>query len=137
MDNIFLNRNVNVDGSYESSTESSDSDNDDSINQGNIFMNSITEKDYEKNRNKLFTKDIVKKRIVVDSHNYYQATGDFNTSNFDVLFDFVENSDNSSSSSLVTTNYDIYSNVIGFRLLKTTIRTPPYNINKTNKLVVS
>ena len=95
MDNIFLNRNVNVDGSYESSTESSDSDNDDSINQGNIFMNSITEKDYEKNRNKLFTKDIVKKRIVVDSHNYYQATGHFNTSNFDVLFDFVENSDNS------------------------------------------
>ena len=135
MDNIFLNRNVNVDGSYESSTESSDSDNDDSINQGNIFMNSITEKDYEKNRNKLFTKDIVKKRIVVDSHNYYQATGDFNTSNFDVLFDFVENSDNSSSSSLVTTNYDIYSNVIGFRLLKTTIRTPPYNINKTNNII--
>ena len=82
----------------------------------------------------LFTKDIIRKKIVVDSHNYFQADNNFNTSNFDVLFDF-EKKPGTDSSSLITTNYDIYHNVIGFRLLKTTIRPPPYNINKTNNVI--
>ena len=76
---------------------------------------------------------IVKKKIVVDSHNYFQADG-FNTSNFDVFLILKENQGDSSSS-LVTTNYDIYNNVIGFKLLKTTIRTPPYNVNNTNNII--
>ena len=71
---------------------------------------------------------------MVDSHNYFQADSDFNTSNFDVLFDF-EKKPWFRPSSLITTNYDIYHNVIGFRLLKTTIRTPPYNVNKTNNII--
>ena len=99
-----------------------------------MFMSNIQASSYERNRNKLFTKDIIKKKIVVDSHNYFQADSDFNTSNFDVLFDF-EKKPGSDSSSLITTNYDIYHNVIGFRLLKTTIRTPPYNVNKTNNII--
>ena len=55
----------------------------------------------------------------------------FNTSNFLVVFDF----DTDEGSSLVTTNYDIYHNVIGFRLVRTTIRTPPYNVNSTNNII--
>jgi len=98
------------------------------------FSNMVKKKRYVKYRNKLFTPDIIKKKIVVDSHNYFQADIGFNTSNFDVLFDF-ERKSGESSSSLVTTNYDIYNNVIGFKLLKTTIRTPPYNINKTNNII--
>jgi hypothetical protein len=98
------------------------------------FSNMVKTEKYNKYRNKLFTPDIVKKKIVVDSHNYFQADKDFNTSNFDVLFDF-ERKSGDSSSSLITTNYDIYNNVVGFKLLKTTIRTPPYNVNKTNNII--
>jgi len=96
----------------------------------NHFLNMTKLEDYEKNRDKLFTKDILKKRIVIDSHNYFQPDG-FNTSNFLVVFDF----DTNAGSSLVTTNYDIYHNVVGFRLVRTTIRTPPYNVNSTNNVI--
>ena len=67
---------------------------------------------------------------MIDSHNYFQPEG-FNTSDFLVVFDF----DTAEGSSLVTTNYDIYHNVIGFRLVRTTIRTPPFNINSTNNII--
>jgi len=94
------------------------------------FMNMTKLEDYEKNRNMLYTKDILRKRLVIDSHNYFQGDG-FNTSDFKVVFDF----DTAEGSSLVTTNYDIYHNVIGFRLVRTTIRTPPFNINSTNNII--
>lgn len=94
------------------------------------FMNMTRLEDYEKNRNMLYTKDILRKRLVIDSHNYFQGDG-FNTSDFKVVFDF----DTAAGSSLVTTNYDIYHNVIGFRLVRTTIRTPPFNINSTNNII--
>jgi hypothetical protein len=94
------------------------------------FMNMTKIEDYEKNRNMLYTKDILRKRLVIDSHNYFQPDG-FNTSNFLVVFDF----DTADGSSLVTTNYDIYHNVIGFRLVRTTIRTPPFNVNSTNNII--
>lgn len=131
MDNVILNRDL----------ISSDDSSSDEEQQGysgfrdnRMFMSDVPASSYENNRNKLFTKDIIKKRIVVDSHNYFQADTDFNTSNFDVLFDF-EKKPGTDSSSLITTNYDIYHNVIGFRLLKSTIRTPPYNVNKTNNII--
>ena len=94
------------------------------------FMNMTTLDEYEKNRDKLFTKDILRKRIVIDSHNYYQPDN-FNTSNFTVIFDF----ETDAGTSLVTTNYDVYHNVVGFRLVRTTIRTPPYNVNSTNNII--
>lgn len=131
MDNIILNREIvsSDEGSSDEETHKYNSFVDD-----RMFMSNVQASSYEKNRNKLFTKDIIKKKIVVDSHNYFQAESDFNTSDFDVLFDF-EKKPGSDSSSLITTNYDIYHNVIGFRLLKTTIRTPPYNVNKTNNII--
>ena len=94
------------------------------------FLNMTTLNEYEKNRDQLFTKDILKKRIVIDSHNYFQPDN-FNTSDFTVVFDF----ETDAGTSLVTTNYDIYHNVIGFRLVRTTIRTPPYNVNSTNNII--
>ena len=94
------------------------------------FLNQTSLEEYEKNRNMLYTKDILRKRLVIDSHNYFQPDG-FNTSDFMVVFDF----DTAEGSSLVTTNYDIYHNVIGFRLVRTTIRTPPFNINSTNNII--
>ena len=94
------------------------------------FLNMTTYKEYEKNRDMLYTKDVLRKRLVIDSHNYFQPDS-FNTSDFLVVFDF----DTDEGSSLVTTNYDIYHNVIGFRLVRTTIRTPPFNINSTNNII--
>ena len=129
MDNVILNREL-----ISSDDSSSEEEEGNSLGDNTMFMSNIQASSYERNRNKLFTKDIIKKKIVVDSHNYFQAESDFNTSNFDVLFDF-EKKPGSDSSSLITTNYDIYQNVIGFRLLKTTIRTPPYNVNKTNNII--
>lgn len=133
MDNTFYTR-ENVITESDSNTDNEDDSTSDEDIIRTRFSNMVETKRYEKYRNKLFTPDIVKKKIVVDSHNYFQADTDFNTSNFDVLFDF-ERKSGDSSSSLVTTNYDIYNNVIGFKLLKTTIRTPPYNINKTNNVL--
>ena len=80
MDNIFQNDDI-------FSTESEDSDDQTSLNE-QIFMSMKPEKEYEKNRNNLFTPDIVKKRIVIDSHNYYHGDTDFSTSNFDVIFHY-------------------------------------------------
>lgn len=128
MDNIFDNDDI-------TDSESSEDENEDFFsNNDETFMSMANKKEYEKNRNSLFTPDIVKKKIVVDSHNYYQGEDGFSTSNFDVIFDY-ERKPGSGSTSLVTTNYDIYKDVIGFRLLKTTIRTPPYNVNTTNNII--
>ena len=127
MDNTFY-----VNDNIESFSEEESSEEEDYSKTR--FSNMVKTEKYEKYRNKLFTPDIIKKKIVVDSHNYFQADNNFNTSNFDVLFDF-ERKSGDSSSSLVTTNYDIYNNVISFKLLKTTIRTPPYNVNKTNNII--
>jgi hypothetical protein len=119
-----------IETSSDSSEETDSSDEEIDYQKQTHFMNMTTLSDYETNRDTLYTKDILKKRIVIDSHNYFQP-GDFNTSNFTVIFDF----DTDAGSSLVTTNYDIYHNVIGFRLVRTTIRTPPYNINSTNNII--
>ena len=114
------------------SSEETDSSDEEEVNdfQQTKFMNMTSFTDYEKNRDLLYTKDIIRKRIVIDSHNYFQPTH-FNTSNFTVVFDF----DTNEGTSLITTNYDIYHNVIGFRLIRTTIRTPPYNVNSTNNII--
>lgn len=126
MDNTFYN------GNFENSSDEESSEEENYMETR--YSNMEPKERYEKYRNKLFTPNIIKKKIVVDSHNYFQADKNFSTSNFDVLFDF-ERKSGESSSSLVTTNYDIYTNVIGFKLLKTTIRTPPYNVNKTNNII--
>ena len=134
MDNTYFSNELDDASSYETDSENSDIDSDDIDDNKGRFLNMVEKSEYEKNRNKLFTKDIIKKKIVIDSHNYYQGNTDFNTSNFHVIFDYEKKS-NLNDSSLITTNYDIYSDVIGFRMLKTTIRTPPYNVNKTNNII--
>ena len=120
---------IEVSSSEETPSDSSEDEEDQFVKQTH-FMNMTTLKEYEKNRDMLFTKDILRKRIVIDSHNYFQPEG-FNTSNFTVIFDF----ETRAGTSLVTTNYDVYHNVVGFRLVRTTIRTPPYNVNSTNNVI--
>lgn len=120
---------IETDSSEDTDYESSEDEAEEVSNQSH-FLNMTTLNEYEKNRDELFTKDILRKRIVIDSHNYFQPEN-FNTSDFTVVFDF----ETDAGTSLVTTNYDIYHNVIGFRLVRTTIRTPPYNVNSTNNII--
>ena len=77
---------IEVSSSEETQSDSSEDEEDLFVKQTH-FMNMTTLKEYEKNRDMLFTKDILRKRIVIDSHNYYQPDN-FNTSNFTVIFDF-------------------------------------------------
>ena len=127
MDNTFEEV-EEVDNYFEQYNENENEN--ENYSQPRHFMNNMSFDEYEKNRNQLFTKDLVRKHIVVDSHNYFQPNN-FSTSDFRVNFDF----ENNSGSTMVTTNYDIYTNVIGFRLMKTTVRTPPYNVNSTNNVI--
>lgn len=120
---------IETDSSSDTDYESSE-DEAEEVSNKTHFLNMTTLSEYEKNRDQLFTKDILRKRIVIDSHNYFQPEN-FNTSDFTVVFDF----ETDAGTSLVTTNYDIYHNVIGFRLVRTTIRTPPYNVNSTNNII--
>ena len=128
-----------MDNTFEriSSSEESDDSSEESgdeirkIVEYDKFMNQQKKSEYEKNRNRLFTKELIRKTILIDSHNYFQPSG-FDTSNYRVSFDF----ENSSGNSTITTNYDVYKNVIGFRLISTTIRTPPFNLNETNNVIM-
>jgi hypothetical protein len=44
-----------------------------------------------------------------------------------VIFDFEKVN--------LSSNYTVYDNVIGFKLLRANIRSPPFNINKTNNII--
>ena len=126
MDNIYVNVETSSDDEN-SNTSSSDEElfsNENSLN--NEFMNYTKIKDYEKNRNELFTKDLEKRILVVDSHNVHQ-TSSFNSSNYKIIFNNENNNEN--------TNISIHNNVIGFRLLRANIRSPPFNVNSTNNVI--
>ena len=99
MDNIFTQE------QYESDDSSSEEEVYNRPN--NTFMNMTKLEDFEKNQKLLFNRDIVKKNIVIDSHNYYQGDdGDgrkFNTSNITVLFD-LEDEPTENYQEKITTN---------------------------------
>lgn len=129
MDNIFIQE------EYETGETSSEEE---YGRPDNTFMNMTKIEDFEKNQKILFNRDIVRKNILIDSHNYFQGDSGngeaFKTSNFTVLFD-LEDEPTENYQEKITTNYDIFKNVIGFKLLKATIRTPPYNVNTSNNVI--
>ena len=163
-----------------SSEEESEDETIDRISQSTKFLNKVPMDKYEKNRNKLFTKQIVKKNIVIDSQSYYfgpmpghsvtknfmpwaeiaveneegemeavdpfedasafQQQGfqsiNFSTSNYNVPLEVRRNiSILGLPTPNFTTDHGIFTNVIGFKLKKAIIRTPVYNVNKTNNVI--
>ena len=149
-----------------SSEEESEDETIDRIAQSTKFLNKVPMSQYEKNRNKLFTKQIIKRNIVIDSQSYYfgpmpghsvtkdlgarDKSGeedayasqgfqsvDFSTSNYSVPLQLRRNV---SILGLPTPNFTadhgIFTNVIGFKLKKAVIRAPVYNVNKTNNVIV-
>ena len=83
--------------------------------QGERFMDQSLVSTYEKVRGELFSKPIVKGRLLIDSSNY-SSVANFNSSNYVATFESVKS-------------------VIGFSLKKASIRVPQYNVNKTNNII--
>jgi len=88
------------------------------------FMNMDNQKDYEHIRNKYFTPEITKIRILIESKNI-TYTSNRDTSNY--IIKFENNTLNS------TNGYGNFNNVIGFRLIKANIFNSIYTVNKNNK----
>ena len=134
MDDLIQNINDESDSDY---SDSSDSDTN-NINYDNIdydkeyFQNNSLQSEYLKTRNKLFTKDIMKHRIIIDTHNIkIQEDQPFDTSNYTYYFHRI-NSEHNSVNYNNTTGYDNYKNVIGFRFIRAIIPNRAYTINNTN-----
>jgi hypothetical protein len=85
-------------------------------------------------RNEYFTKDIEKKRILVDTKSMGSHTTDehSNTSEYKVLFGFSQGSDSSIPINTICFG-DKLNDIIGFRLTRATIPDTLYNITDTNK----
>ena len=107
----------------ESSSEYSTSseDEEEEIIQNTEFMNNTNVTEYVSNRNNLFTKDIEKHSIMVDTKNTS------NTQNYSYTFNLDGISTNND-----TGGFGLYKNVIGFRLIKATIQNIHYTINEGN-----
>ena len=107
----------------ESSSEYSTSseDEEEEIIQNTEFMNNTNVTEYVNNRNNLFTKDIEKHSIMVDTKNTS------NTQKYSYTFNLDGISTNND-----TGGFGLYKNVIGFRLIKATIQNLHYTINDGN-----
>ena len=91
------------------------------------FMNMEDQKEYESIRNKYFTPEIRKIRILIESKNI-TYTSNRNTSNYTIHFE------NNTSNS--TSGYGNFDNVIGFRLIKANIFNSIYTVNDNNRNII-
>tara|TARA_B110000285_G_scaffold73528_1_gene84785 strand:+ start:297 stop:1367 length:1071 start_codon:yes stop_codon:yes gene_type:complete len=143
MDDLIQNVDNESDSDYSDSLDS----NTDNINYNNInydeqyFQNNSLQSEYLDTRNKLFTKDIIKHRIIIDTHNISIQGDQLNTSNYIYYFD-RNNYEYNSLGLLRTENYnntvgyDKYKNIIGFRFIKAIIPNRSYTINNTNNTFI-
>ena len=86
MENVYEIIETSSDETDNSSEEEME-ENEDLRELNNNFLNNTDKLTYLQHRNSLFTKDIEKRIIVVDSHNLHK-TEDFNTSNY--VFKFAK-----------------------------------------------
>ena len=101
-------------------------------NQFNVkdtkFMNMESAEEYQSKRNELFTPELSKIRILVDSKNVTHKTTDHDTSNYTVEL----NGDDTSNS---TAGFGKYENVIGFKLIKAIILNTVYQVTTNNNTI--
>ena len=83
--------------------------------EGERFMDQSLVSNYDKVRRNLFSRQIMKGVIFIDSSNY-NVSSDFNTSNYVATFADIKN-------------------VIGIHLKSANIRVPQYNVNSTNNIL--
>tara|TARA_Y100000389_G_scaffold156701_1_gene157647 strand:- start:285 stop:1274 length:990 start_codon:yes stop_codon:yes gene_type:complete len=82
---------------------------------GKRFMDQSDISSYDKVRRNLFSKQIMKDILFIDSNNY-NITAEFNSSNYVATFPPIKN-------------------VIGIHLKSANIRVPQYNVNSTNNIL--
>jgi len=83
--------------------------------KGNRFMDQSSVSDYDTIRRDLFSKQLTKGCLYIDSNNYHVSSG-FKTSNYVATFADIKN-------------------VIGIQLKSANIRIPQYNVNNTNNII--
>ena len=83
--------------------------------QDERFMDQSLMTDYEKINRSLFSKQITKGELIIQSRTYHTSSS-FNTSNYEATFDELKS-------------------VIGFQLKSANIRVPQYNVNTTNNQI--
>lgn len=138
MDNLFQNDNPNTDSDYSSSEEDPEDINFNNIDYTNqYFLNNSSQQDYVNKRNELFTKDIIKQRILVDTHNIKKnhENDHIQTNNYTYYLN-DNGKENTSDNYNETSGYDRYKNVIGFRFIKAIIPNRSYTINNSNNTFI-
>ena len=105
--------NVVIFTSSDSDSDFSDgSENEEKIHESEEFMNYVNKKDYEVNRNRLFTKDIEEVDIMVDTISQSTHCDKYNN------YEFKLDSINNKISSINTGGLGEFKNVIGINVLK-------------------
>ena len=138
MDNTVVPYTLKTDSSEES--DDSDSSEEGNLLSNNLgvfndkfetkdvrFMNQEKAEEYQLKRNKLFTPEIIKTRILIDSKNINHTT-DHDTSNYTISFNQGEENNS-------TSGFKNYKNVIGFRLIKAIIPNSIYQVNTNNNII--
>ena len=120
MDNIIVIEGTDSDSDYSSNLGSDHDEREEEQYENTHFMNHVEVDEYLKNRNTLFTKDLEKKSILVDTNNI-QKTNTFKTNDYE--YNFIRQTGG---------GYDAYKNVIGFRLIRANIPNTAYTINDMN-----
>ena len=140
MDNTILTYDIQTDSEEESNSSDSSEEgnlltnnigvlyNGGTPNGGNLneerFMNQEKVQDYNLQRNKLFTPQLSKFRILIDSKNI-DHSNDHDTSNYTIHF-------KGSNHSNQTSGFNSYDKVIGFKFIKAILPNSLHQINNNN-----
>jgi len=98
------------------------------INNDGRLLDMTLETDYNNTRNKYFTPEILKTRLLIDTNSIKSEHK--NTSDYTIYFKNINDNDNDKS------GYDNYQNMIGFKLTRAMIYNTTYVVNKTNNKVL-
>lgn len=130
MNNIFERIDTSDSESQSESESSSNQSSDDNSNElfNERFMNNVEKKEYKENRDNLFTKNIEKFRLLVDSKNI-EHSNDHDTSEFKCYLE------SNTTSTHQTSGFGRFKNIIGFRLVEAIVPSTPYNVNENNNIV--
>lgn len=140
MDNTIIPYGQVSDSSSEELDDSSDDDLHSQLLSNNIgvhynkfntqrdFMNMENSKEYESIRNKYFTPELKRIRLLVDSKNVDHSLN-HSTSNYTIHFEGKDVGND-------TSGYGNFDNVIGFRLIKAMVPNSIYTVNDNNKNII-
>lgn len=102
----------------------------DSLYHNDTLLNQRKASEYDDLRNRYFTPELIKKRVLIDSKNI-QPTNTHSTSNYTIYFD----GDSDTNITNVTSGFSKYRNVIGFRLIQSMLANTTYQINENHNQI--